>query len=194
MKIRVPLIYASFLVELKNFCTFEDTTIEEREIVSSIFLNKGGNHLIRGWIAFLAFWGAPIEQPNHAELAVRCALNISKKLDELRERWKEEGKPAIDCGMGLNTGEVLVGNIGVEGKKMDYTVIGDSVNLAARVEKLTRQYGTRMLLTEYTLEHIKECLDSNRLGHIKLTDLDEVKVKGKEKGVRVYKLEFIEKT
>ena len=140
----------------------------------------------------MAVWGAPTDQPGHAELAVRCAIDLSKKLNELRMRWKKEGKPVLDSGIGINTGEALVGNIGVEGKKMDYTVIGDNVNLAARVEKLTRQYKTRILFTEYTFQHIEDCVKSNRLGHIKLTDLAEVKVKGKEKGVRIYKLEPIE--
>ena len=139
----------------------------------------------------MAFWGAPTEQPDHAELAVRCAVDVSRRLDELRKRWEKEGKPVLDSGIGINTGEALVGNIGVEGKKMDYTVIGDNVNLAARVEKLTRQYKTRILFTEYTFAHIEDCLKSDRLGHIKLTDLAEVKVKGKEKGVRIYKLESI---
>lgn len=140
----------------------------------------------------MAFWGAPIGQPDHAELAVRCALNISKALDELREKWKREGRPVIDCGIGLNTGEVLVGNIGVEGKKMDYTIIGDTVNLASRIEKLTRHYKTRMLITENTFEHIKESIDLNKFGHVQITDLAEVKVRGKEKGVKIYKLELVD--
>lgn len=138
----------------------------------------------------MAFWGAPTRQPDHAERAVRCAMNISKMLDELQERWKKEGKPIFDCGIGLNTGEVLVGNIGVEGMKMDYTVIGDTVNLASRVEKLTRHYNTRILITEFTLEHIRESVESNRIGHLKLSDLAQVKVKGKEQGVRIYKAEI----
>jgi adenylate cyclase len=123
---------------------------------------------------------------------VRCAMNISKKLDELHERWKKEGKPIFDCGIGINTGEVLVGNIGVEGMKMDYTVIGDAVNLASRVEKLTRQYKSRILITEFTMEHIRESVAANNIVNIKLSDLAQVKVKGKEQGVRIYKLEITE--
>ena len=140
----------------------------------------------------MAFWGAPTRQPDHAERAVRCAMNISKMLDELQERWRKEGKPVFDCGIGINTGEVLVGNIGVEGMKMDYTVIGDTVNLASRVEKLTRQYKSRILITEFTMEHIRESVAANKIGNIKLTDLAHVKVKGKEQGVRIYKLEITE--
>jgi adenylate cyclase len=137
----------------------------------------------------MAFWGAPIDQPRHAELAVRCAVQISERLDMLRERWKREGRPVIDCGIGINTGEVLVGNIGVEGKKMDYTVIGDSVNLASRVEKLTRHYGSRILITENTFNNIKDYLKPDEVSSVKFTDLAEVKVRGKEKGVRIFKVE-----
>jgi class 3 adenylate cyclase len=137
----------------------------------------------------MAFWGAPIDQPRHAELAVRCAVQISERLDMLRERWKREGRPVIDCGIGINTGEVLVGNIGVEGKKMDYTVIGDSVNLASRVEKLTRHYGSRILITENTFNNIKDYLKPDEISGVKFTDLAEVKVRGKEKGVRIFKVE-----
>src|SRR4030043_2221483 len=81
----------------------------------------------------MAFWGAPADQPNHAELAVRCALDMAHKLSEMQDKWKREGEEGLDCGIGINTGEVIIGNIGAIGKKMDYTVMGDHVNLAARV-------------------------------------------------------------
>lgn len=137
----------------------------------------------------MAFWGAPFSQPNHAELAVRCALDVSKTLDRLQEKWRHEGKPVLNCGIGINTGEVLVGNIGVEGMKMDYTVIGDAVNLASRVEEITRQYGSRILVTEFTYEHVRRSIESGSLRGVQFTDLAEVKVKGKEKGVRIYRVE-----
>ena len=98
----------------------------------------------------MAFWGAPIDQPNHAELAVRCALNMEARLFDLQYKWKLEEKCGLDCGIGINTGEVIIGNIGAAGKKMDYTVIGDNVNLAARVEKLTRTYNAKIIVTEFT--------------------------------------------
>ena len=140
----------------------------------------------------MAFWGAPFEQLNHAELAVQCALEVSKTLDELQKKWEKEGKPVLNCGIGINTGEVLVGNIGVEGMKMDYTVIGDAVNLAARVEKITRQYASRILITEFTFEDIRKSIESGRMQNMKFTDLAKVKVKGKEKGVRIYRVETAE--
>jgi adenylate cyclase len=90
--------------------------------------------------AIFAFWGAPLPQENHAELALRCSVNMIKRLEELQQKWVSEGKVPLDIGIGINTGEVLVGNIGAEGKKMDYTVIGDTVNLGSRIESLTRKY------------------------------------------------------
>jgi adenylate cyclase len=114
---------------------------------------------------------------------------MSKTLDKLHEKWKREGKPILKCGIGLNTGEVIVGNIGAEGKKMDYTIIGDHVNIGARVEKLTREFGARILISEHTLHYIKDQIALNKIGHVILTDLATVKVKGKEKKLRVYRFE-----
>ncbi|MDI7261455.1 MAG: adenylate/guanylate cyclase domain-containing protein [Thermodesulfobacteriota bacterium] len=137
----------------------------------------------------VAFWGAPIPQENHAELAVKCALNMAKKLRELQGKWEAEGKVPFDSGIGINTGEVLVGNIGAEGKKMDYTVIGDHVNLGARIEGLTRKYNARILITEYTLARIKGAIEKGSLYKLRIEGLEKVIVKGKEKPVEVYKLE-----
>jgi len=133
----------------------------------------------------MALWGAPLEQPNHAELALRCALNMSEKLNELQEMWRQRGSDTFDVGIGLNTGEVIIGNIGATGKKMDYTAIGDHVNLAARVEQLTRQYGTRILITENTYAHVEPLIKKGLLGHFELNELAKVKVKGKENEVKI---------
>jgi adenylate cyclase len=139
-------------------------------------------------VEIMAFWGAPIDQPNHAELAVRCALNMEAKLRDLQYKWKLEDKCGLDCGIGINTGEVIIGNIGAAGKKMDYTVIGDNVNLAARVEKLTRTYNTKIIVTEFTIRHIDEVLGKGSVGHLQVKELDIVKVKGKEKEVKIFEL------
>ena len=136
----------------------------------------------------MAFWGAPLDQPNHSELAVRCALNMEAKLRDLQYKWKLEEKSGLDCGIGINTGEVIIGNIGAAGKKMDYTVIGDNVNLAARVEKLTRTYNTKIIVTEFTIRHIDEVLGKGSVGHLQVKELDIVKVKGKEKEVKIFEL------
>ena len=130
--------------------------------------------------AIMALWGAPIGQPDHAERAVRCALAMGERLGELQKKWAEEGKPVLDTGIGINTGEMVVGNMGAEGKKMDYTVIGDHVNLGARVESLTRQYNNHIIITEFTYEKVKDIVEVNKLG--------SVTVKGKERPLVIYDL------
>ena len=142
--------------------------------------------------AILAFWGAPLKQEDHAEFAVRCALDMERKIEELQKKWASEGKTPLDMGIGINTGEVLVGNIGASGKKMDYTVIGDSVNLGSRIESLTRKYGVRILVSEFTLEKIKDRVSSGKIGHIEVVGLDRVIVKGRETPVGIYEIKNIE--
>jgi adenylate cyclase len=146
----------------------------------------------------VAFWGAPVEQPHHVELAVKCALHMRKRLEELQVKWRSEGIISFSCGIGINTGPVLVGNIGAQGKKMDYTVIGDHVNLTARVEALTRSTGCPIIITEYTARYLKELIsrpdlhdNRGRLGHVSLRKLGSVKVKGKDRSVIVYGLESL---
>ena len=130
--------------------------------------------------AIMALWGAPVGQPDHAERACRCALDMIKKLKELQEKWTAEGKYAIDIGIGINTGDMVVGNMGAEGKKMDYTVIGDNVNLGARLEGLTRQYNNHIIISEFTYEQVKQVVQVNELG--------SVTVKVKQKPVVIYDL------
>jgi adenylate cyclase len=140
----------------------------------------------------VAFWGAPLPQENHAELAVRCALDMRRCLKDLQAKWVAEGREPLDCGIGLNTGEAVVGNIGAEGKKMEYTIIGDNVNLGARVEALTRKYDAGILTTEYTVMRLQPVLEKNALGHVAIRGLDRVAVKGKEQPVTIYEIYSIE--
>ena len=130
--------------------------------------------------AIMALWGAPVEQPDHAERAVRCANAMIARLKELQKKWSAEGRPVLDIGIGINTGEMVVGNMGAEGKKMDYTVIGDHVNLGARVESLTRQYNNHIIITEFTFNNVRDMVEVNPLG--------EVTIKGKERHVEIYDL------
>jgi len=136
----------------------------------------------------MAFWGAPVDQPDHAERAVRCALDMIDSLSRMQEKWIKEGKDFLNCGIGINTGEVLIGNIGAAGKKMDYTIIGDNVNLASRVEKLTRNYGVKIILTEFTKNYLENMITRELIGHYELRSLEAVKVKGKEKEVEIFAL------
>ncbi len=148
----------------------------------------------------VVFWGAPLDQPDHTELAVKCALHMRQKLGELREKWRAEGRFLLDNGIGINTGMAVVGNIGATGKKMDYTAIGDQVNVAARFQGLTRKFGCPIVLTESTAERIKKLIDvqergdnQGRLGHVSLRKLGSVRVRGKETFVGAYTVESLKR-
>ncbi len=130
--------------------------------------------------AVMAFWGEPVRHLDHAERAADCALAMRDATAALRERWVAEGKPEIRIGIGINTAEVVVGNIGSLEHKLDYTVIGDGVNLASRLESQNKEFGTTIIVSEFTLTHLG--------GKYDVRPLADVKVKGKEKPVAIYEL------
>lgn len=127
----------------------------------------------------MAFWGAPYEMEDHALLACRAALKCQRQIQELGKRWKAEGKFEFQTRIGLNTGEIVVGNVGSE-QRLNYTVIGDPVNLASRLEGLNKHYGTRIIVSEETYSRCKKSIE------VRL--LDFVIVKGKSEPVRIYEL------
>jgi adenylate cyclase len=104
----------------------------------------------------MAFFGAPVALPDHAERAVRCSIDMRRELDRLRRKWEGEGKPSkLEMGIGLNTAEVFVGLVG-SGQRVNYTVMGDGVNLASRVQDLTKDLKWPLLITEFTYERVKD--------------------------------------
>jgi adenylate cyclase len=129
--------------------------------------------------AVMGFWNAPARDPDHPRHAVQCAIVMIEETARLRAKWEAEGKPAIRIGIGINTGDAVVGNIGAE-KVFGYTVIGDAVNLASRLEGKNKDYGTEILISEFTKARIGDDFET--------VYLDEVRVKGKERAVRVYEL------
>jgi adenylate cyclase len=131
--------------------------------------------------AVMAIFGAPLPQPDHAERACRAALGMIRELDGLQARWAAEGREPFRMGVGINTGEMVVGNLGSE-QLFDYTVVGDGVNLAARLESLNKEYKTTtpIIISESTYLAAKDVLDVRRLG--------EVTVKGKSRPVVIYEL------
>jgi adenylate cyclase len=129
--------------------------------------------------AVVAFWGAPIPQEDHAMRACRCALQMQEALVEIRRVWEAQNKPRINVRIGINTGEMVVGNMGGAGK-FDYTVIGDSVNLASRLEGANKQYHTRVLVSERTYEFVKDKI----LGR----ELDLIVVKGRSAPLKIFEL------
>jgi adenylate cyclase len=124
----------------------------------------------------MAFWGAPVHDAGHRQHAVEAALAMLDKLEELRLEFSERGWPALDIGIGINTGMMNVGDMGSEYRRA-YTVIGDAVNLGSRLEGLTKYYGVRLIVSETT---------AVGLDGFVLRCLDRVKVKGKQEPVTIY--------
>jgi adenylate cyclase len=130
--------------------------------------------------AVMAFWGRPfLDLHNHAELACQAALRMSDRLKELNRGWEEQGRQPLKIGIGLNTGPVMVGNMG-SARRFNYTVMGDHVNLGSRLEGLTKDYGAQIILSEFTQAHVK--------GKFVSRELDLIRVKGKAKPVAIYQL------
>ena len=129
--------------------------------------------------AIMAFWGAPKDVEKHAFHACNTAIICKRKEKELMIKWKELGKDLFHSRIGINTGEVIVGNMGSD-KRLSYTVLGDSVNLAARLESINKQYGTYILISEDTYQEVKDLFVTRFL--------DKVAVKGKTLGVSIYEL------
>jgi adenylate cyclase len=126
--------------------------------------------------SIMAFWGAPVRRDDHARLAVMAALSMDKEIRILSERFVQKGWPALNMGIGINTGMMNVGNMGSK-YRIAYTVIGDAVNLAARMEALTRIYHVPCIVSESTM---------NAVGGVLFRALDVVQVKGKRQKTRIY--------
>ena len=126
--------------------------------------------------AIMSFWGAPLEDPDHARHALHAAMEMMVELKIMQKDFKSRGWPPINIGIGLNTGNMNVGNMGSE-FRMAYTVLGDSVNLGARLEGLTKEYGVNIIVSESTKESIPE---------FTYRDLDLVRVKGKNEPIAIF--------
>ena len=129
--------------------------------------------------AQMAFWNAPLDDPDHARNAVRTALQMMESLDEFNREITAEGIPPFGMGLGINTGTVVVGNMG-SSQRFDYTCLGDSVNLASRLEGQSKPYGVRIILGSRTSELVRDAYE--------VAELDCIAVKGKTEGVRIYTL------
>ena len=129
--------------------------------------------------AQMAFWNAPLDDAEHARNAVRTALQMMESLDEFNREISAEGIPPFGMGLGINTGTVVVGNMGSD-QRFDYTCLGDSVNLASRLEGQSKPYGVRIILGPRTSELVRDSYA--------VAELDCIAVKGKAEGVRIYTL------
>ena len=151
--------------------------------MSKIVMKNGGTIDKYMGDCIMAFWNAPLDCHNHAEMAVKTGIECAIETQKLKKEFKEKGLPDINIGSGVNTGTCIVGNMGSE-NRLDYSVIGDAVNLAARLEAATRNYKdddgnvAPLIYSSYTKEQLKE---------VKSEELDRIFVKGKKELVTIYK-------
>ncbi len=176
--------------DIRGFTTMSETTPPEKIVemlnvhfsaMADIILKRKGT--IDKYIgdAIMAFWGAPVKTNDHAEQAVLAAQEMLEALKQVNETLKERGfGTEVRIGIGINTGIATIGEIGSE-KKKNYTIVGDTVNLASRLESITKEYQSPLIFSEYTYEKIKNTVDCKLLGN--------VKVKGREQPVTIYTVE-----
>ncbi len=176
--------------DIRSFTTYSENHTPEQTVnilkeyltamVDVIVANKG---ILDKFVGdeIMALFGTPIPLPDHALNACKVALQMRDKMTELQEAWAAEGKEGFEIGIGINTGQAVVGNLGSE-QIFDYTAIGDTINLGARLESINKEYQTakHIIISEFTLEHVQELVE--------VRYLDEVKVKGKNKAVKIYEL------
>jgi adenylate cyclase len=158
--------------ELKEMLNFFFTPMTEL-----IFDHKGTIDKYVGDL-IMAFWGAPMKDKSHAHNALAAALEMHEKINKMAPELASHGWPRIDMGIGLNSGIMSVGDMGSKFRR-NYTVLGDEVNLASRVESLTKYYGVHIMTTEHT--------QANQKGFI-FRQLDRVRVKGKQEGINIFEV------
>ena len=159
------------LVELVN---------EFLDAMSQIILSNGGTIDKYMGDCIMAFWNAPLPCTNHADMAVKSAIEIEEKTNELKDLYKARGLPDINVGTGVNTGDCIVGNMGSK-SRFDYSVIGDAVNLAARLEATAARHeylDYKTIVSSYTVEQLSPEYD--------VTEIGNIKVKGKEELIKIY--------
>ncbi|MCL5056624.1 MAG: adenylate/guanylate cyclase domain-containing protein [Actinobacteria bacterium] len=178
--------------DIRGFTSFSDRRPPEEvvaklnqyltEMTSVIFKNGGTLDKYMG-DGIMAFFGAPIPCPDHAERAMQTALEMLEALENLNRAWKEQGEVTLGIGVGISTGHVVVGNIGSP-ERMDYTVIGEDVNLASRLESLNKEFKTQIIISGSTYSQ----LDHSRSGR-SFRPLGAVPVRGFENPVEIYTVE-----
>lgn len=185
-------VLTAFFSDIKGFTSISENMYPEElvellneylsEMSEIILKNKGTIDKYIG-DAIMGIFGAPVYIENHALNACKTAIEYQKKLSTLREKERKNGKSEIYARIGINTGEMIVGNMGCtigEQSKFNYTVIGDEVNLASRLESANKFYGTEIMISGTTYNFVKE--------YVEVRELDLIKVKGKQHAVAVYEL------
>ena len=177
-----------FFADIGNFTNLSETLQPEEVVIRLNEYFHGMNDAImeyNGTIdkfqgdSVIAFWGAPIAQENHALFACQAAIKCRRFINKLEEEWVAWGLPPRTYRFGINTGKVVVGNIGST-TRFEYTVIGDDVNLASRLEGANKDYGTQIMISEATYSLVKETLIAR--------EMDIIRVVGKTEPIKVYEL------
>jgi len=178
----------AYFSDIRGFSSFSET-MTPTELVAALndYLTEMCNIIIgyEGTVdkfegdAIIAFWGAPIIQQNHATLACFASIDMNKALVPLRKKFLDDGRPELYVRMGLNSGPMVVGNMG-SAHRMNYTIMGDAVNLASRLEGANKAYASDMMISQMTYDLCKDDVD--------VRDLDTIRVVGKSEPVKVYQL------
>ena len=174
--------------DIRNFTSLSEklTPTTLVELLNEIFDPLTNNILEQGGMldkyigdAIMAIYNAPIDRPSHAISACKSARHMVEEIGHINTRLAERGYPTIDIGIGINTGMAVVGNMGSR-IRFNYTAIGDSVNLASRVEGLNKYYGTRILVSEFTAKELDDSILARRV--------DRIRVKGKDEAIWIYEI------
>jgi len=177
-----------FFSDLANFTTLSERFEPERIVsllneyfteMSQVILDSQGVIDKYQGDGIMAFWGAPISLEDHAARACLAALECQVRMNKINESLGREGIPPLSMRIGLHSGDAVVGNMG-SAQRFDYTIIGDNVNLASRLEGVNKQFGTKVIISETTTLHAGDRIEAR--------ELDLIAVKGKEKPIRIYEL------
>ena len=178
----------ALFADIRGFTTLSEklTSAQLVELLNEYF-NEMTEVIVRNWgtldkyigDAIMAFWGSPYPQPDQAVRACRAGIEMLQALPPLQASWKARGVSGLDIGIGINTGTMLVGNMGSK-RRFNFTIMGDNVNLASRLEGINRQFGTSLIISEATFLQVKD--------QVVARELDLIQVKGKMHPVKVYEL------
>ncbi|WP_269458327.1 adenylate/guanylate cyclase domain-containing protein [Legionella waltersii] len=178
----------AFFSDIRNFTDISENMDAESlmlhlcdyfEELSKIITSENGT--IDKYIgdAIMAFWGAPIEDESHCLKACNAALKCQLRLNELNEQWEKQKKPKLLTGIGIHTGSAIIGNIG-SSSRLNYTAIGDTINTASRLESLSKQYGSVIVVSEDVVNATQD--------HFEFRFLEQVSIRGKTGSYKIYEL------
>ncbi|HSA07266.1 MAG TPA: adenylate/guanylate cyclase domain-containing protein [Candidatus Gastranaerophilales bacterium] len=168
-------------VDIRNFTSISETTDPQKvsellneyfnELIPVIFKYHGTVNKFIG-DAVMAIFGAPIECSDHPENAVRCAIEMYERIQDLKLKWEKENKPEINVGIGISTGEAFVGNVGAK-ERFEYSAIGNTVNIANRLESFNKLYKTSILISETTYNRVKDKIEAEEIDSVCVTQSSE---------------------